>query len=314
MKIYHIALRTTAEPQSGLLKALSSLGEYREVDWVIFRDSRKIDSLNRHIVSAVSEFQPDVIFCQVQTPSIINASTVRQFGSAFSINWTGDVRNQTPDWMVQLAPYFSTTAFTNMRDVELIKSQGFRSDYLQIGYDDSIFYPDVKVDNVPPIVFMGNHYRAMPFQLSQERFEMVKKLKARYGSMFRCYGFGWQEVDKDWFGVNQTLERKIYNSCSIAINHSHYCLPRYSSDRMLRLVGCGAFCVSHSFPESDAVFKEHEHVRYYDGFENLERLIDYYLDHQDEAQAMRARATKYAKENHTWAKRMNNLLDIWRNK
>jgi len=130
---------------------------------------------------------------QIQAENIIHAQTCEYFlnHGAKVINWTGDKRHVVPQWMIDLAPFVSLTAFSNMDDVNTMRSLGFKSDYLEIGYDPEIYKPEGESLNMPEIVFMGNNYGRGYFPMSGFRIDMVDFLRQEYGNRFGVYGSGW---------------------------------------------------------------------------------------------------------------------------
>jgi ornithine carbamoyltransferase len=73
----------------------------------------------RSIIENCYFLKADVLFMQLQTPTVVDPSTlkeVRDMG-VMVINWTGDVRDPIPQHYIDLAPHVDITAFTNHPDV-----------------------------------------------------------------------------------------------------------------------------------------------------------------------------------------------------
>ena len=161
------------------------------------------------------------------------------------INWTGDMRNSTPQWMVEFSKYVTVTAFSNQRDVDHCNSIGIPAKFLQIGIDDRIFTPKGEIIQVPPVVFLANNY-GNQFPLSGFRKEIALAAKLAFGNDFGLYGNGWTNGNGS-FNHSQHEEAKAYRGAKVAISCSHYNSNRYTSDRLFRMLGCGVASVVHEY-------------------------------------------------------------------
>jgi len=139
----------------------------------------------------------------------------------------GDIRNVTPQWMIDLGNTVNITAFSNMRDVRYMRSLNMRSEWLEIWIDEKIFTPiGVRDLTVKPIVFFGNS-NDMGFPLAEFRLDMCKALKSKYSD----FGFYGNAPNSDGnFNHSQEAEAAAYRNTKIAINVSHFEVEQYSSD------------------------------------------------------------------------------------
>ena len=272
MKILHIGLCVQPKPYNGFQKAfIDVVGEenYREI-------ATGDKDLNVNTLLLFNEFKPDIVFMQIQSPNIITHSVckIMKDAGAFIINWTGDKRHEVPQWMIDLAPYVSLTSFSNMDDVYTMRSLGFKSEYLEIGYDETIFTPNGDKLEVPEIVFMGNNYGRGYFPMSGFRIDMVDFLKTEYGSRFGVFGSGWAYSNGN-FNHSQYYEAKAYRGAKIAINVSHFDSDSYNSDRLLRILGSGVMCLSYEHINMKEVYRN---IPSFKDFNTLKQHIDFYLE------------------------------------
>lgn len=297
MKILQVSLGK----QIDIRDALATMGDVVYWDW-----SGHHATFNRDIKRLVDEHKPDLVFLQIQTPGIINVQTAQYLASkSFVVNWTGDVR-QNIDWFIQIGRVIQLTLFTNMVDVETLRSKGVNVDYLQIGFPTEIFKPKGAVkQNVPEIIFMANQTQGFP--LSNYRKEIVESLRNRYGSRFGVFGnaWGWGYAVPD-----QNEEAAHYRGCKIAINLSHFNYSRYSSDRIFRLMGAGAFCLSHNYPDIDKEFTPGQHLDVWNDKNELFKKIDYYLENDFERKVIALAGSKHVHKNHTWSNRIQQLKSM----
>lgn len=288
---------------NSLLRAFKGRGEVLHIDWT--PDRHNVDAT---ILQAIKKFTPDLTFMQLQGGDVIKNPAIIAAIPGFKVNWTGDVRHPLPQWFKTLAPYFDLTLFSNMQDVDTMNALGYKAGFIDVGFDTKVYKPKgLKVD-CPEIVFFGNNY-GRTFPLSRYRADMVNTLKSLYHNRFGVYGTGWNTTCLNNDGLT---EAAIYRSCKIAINVSHFSIKRYSSDRILRLMGSGAFCLSHKYPDMHHDFTEGEHLVTFDDFKDLRTKIDYYLNHDPQRELIAERGCAHVHTNCTWEKRLTPLFDYAR--
>lgn len=294
MKLFHLGLCVAEYPNDGLRNGLLPIcSEYRELNC-------GHPTVNDEALRIVDEFKPDLVFMQIQSANVIFPSVFRYISErALIINWTGDVRNTIPQWMLYVSPY-CISAFSNMRDVRALPG----SEYLEIGYDPTIFKPYGDVTPIKPIAFFGNHYGTQ-FPMSQYRLQMVQELSKRPD--FGVYG-NYPNANGS-FNSSQKAEAAAYRSVKIAINCSHYEIERYSSDRLLRILGTGVFCLCKAYPNMP--FVDGVHLRTWNTLAELQELCDYYMEHEDEREKIAKEGCEFAREFYDYYAMGRNILGIY---
>lgn len=297
--ILHIAL---GDDQEALQAALGRLGEYFRINWQKYI-KEGVEVLNYHISEAAKQLQPDIVFMQIQTENVISQKTLEELPGKV-INWTGDVRQPIPGWYLQTGEKVHSTCFSNEHDVMKFEEYGLKSSFLNIGFDQNIFCPEGPVNKDAEIVFMGNHYKNR-FPLTKLRYNLVHKLRKEFGDRFKVYGSGW---DFPTGNVrDQQKEAAIYRGCKIAINCSHFDLERYTSDRLFRIMGSGAFCLSHNYKGIEKDFKIGEDLVVWDTVESLIENIKLALPAIEERRWIASNGCKKVHQFHTWDKRIEEL-------
>jgi len=307
MKILHIGLCATPNTMNGFQKAfIDVVGKenYREV----YTGDKNLDYES---VKLFDELKPDIVFMQIQSEGIINKSTCEYFKihGSFIINWTGDKRQEVPQWMIDLAPYVSLTAFSNMDDVNAMRSLGFKSEYLEIGYDPEIYKPEGEALNMPEIVFMGNNYGRGYFPMSGFRIDMVDFLRQEYGNRFGVYGSGWAYGNGN-FNHSQYEEAKSYRGAKIAINCSHFDSLNYNSDRLLRILGSGVMCMSYAHK---GMFDTYDNnVGYFVDFDliKFKKAIDHYLEDDTTRNRIAKAGNDFVKNTFTFKHQVENIINL----
>ncbi len=248
----------------------------------------------------------DLIFLQTQDNFLPITELQRLKG--FKILWSGDARNVTPQHYIDYAPHVDMVCFSNMRDVNVMRSLGYKSEFLQIGYDPEIYTPIGSKVKCPEIVFMGNNNGGFP--LSGLRQTMVAYLKDIYGDNFGYYGIGWDKADGNFMG-NQLGEAEIYRSAKIGINLSHYDYEWYTSDRLFRMLGSGICVLSHNFTNWNHNFSTNE-VCVWDDLEALKSQIDYYLIENAQRNMIANFGHELALSKYTFKKMCENIVNLYK--
>jgi len=299
-KVLHIAL--PGQPE--LSSMLKSFGEYVYIDWS--EELRKTDivKIQEKIIKISNRFNPDFTFMQIQTADIITPVVASQL-KGFVMNWSGDVREDI-SWMSNLAPYVDATCLSNETDTEYLRREGVGSWFFQIGFEHKIFNPNgpkLTTKNTiwdhPEVVFMANNY-GNKFPLSKERRDIAKKLYDTYGPKFLLCGNGW-EIPAINLMNQPKKEAMVYRSCKIAINSNHFIHKRFSSDRIFRIMGSGAFCLTRWYPGIEKDFIDGVHLRTFKDEDEMVYLINHYLKNEAERIQITEQGCKLVQDNFRWA-------------
>lgn len=298
MRLLLFGLYKPEEPQQALRDALKGIcDQYHEHSWA--RDKRKPGN---DLMRLVRDCKPDVVFMQVQHPGVITGKILKQYPGIKFFNFSGDVREQIPDWYFDVAPY-CTTLFTNTDWVDEMISRGFRARYFQVGFEHNIYKPEGTKEITKPVVFMGNNH-GLKFPLSGLRDEMVKRFSKK--DWFQVYGRGWPgAIDLNY---HQQREAAVYRGAKIGINLSHLDLGSYTSDRMFRIMGSGCFCLAYRHKGIEKEFEEHKQLDTWASLDELEALIEFHLNSPFEGFAAAMNGTDYVRKNYTWKARIEKDL------
>lgn len=315
MKVLHVGCCAVGEPYAGIQSELAKLGEYRE----IHSGTSNIDDA---VLNVIKDYTPDLVFLQLQYTDFVKnklsnyvIDIMRKKG-AWVCNWTGDIRYPIPKWYYETGRHVNITLFSNMHDVRIFWKAGLPSDYLQIGFDPLVYNPVGEVKESADIVFMANNYKGredLNFPLSDYRWDVAHALKKEFGNRFALYGNGWpEELVSGSLNADQKLECAHYRGAKIAINISHYEYERYSSDRLLRILGSGTACLSHWFPyiESD-FYVRGQQLSVFHNIPELIKKCHYYLNHPDDRTLMAWNGSVRAHESFLYKNMVENLVEIY---
>ena len=103
---------------------------------------------------------------------------------------------------------------------------------------------------------------------------------------------------------------KIYNASEIVLNQNHPQSVYGTNMRTFEVAACGAFQLTDHKKEMDAFFEPGAEMVYYNDIDDLKEKIQYYLSHPKERMAIAARAQLRVQLDHTYERRMTDVLRI----
>ena len=313
-RLLHVALRTPNEKNPGLERDLRGISsEYAEVDWCNVSDS------STAIVEAATALRPTLVFIQAQGKGCLNPEAVPALRAACAPNavlvqWDGD-QHHKPDapereWFVRLGAQLDASLICNTEYPTRYAELGVkRPGYLQAGFDDAIYRLSPPTEGTERVVLLAAHY-----PLHRRRSRMIKQVRELLLPNLGVYGNGW-----DWLPspkahplLRQSEESGVYAAAHAALSISIVNnLPRYTSDRLLRMLGSGAVVVAERFPDCEGLgLVDGVNCLLWRGWEELQRAVAMALGMSDEARAEMRRAAVEVARLHTWAVRAAELCAV----
>lgn len=176
--------------------------------------------------------------------------------------------------------------------------------YLPPGvYGEECYIADEKIEN--DVIFVGS--RGYHPEWSY-RPKLIDWLKETYGDRFKHYG-------GDGLGVVRGDElNKLYASTKAVVGDStciNFNYPYYWSDRVPETLGRGGFLIQPYVEGMEDWYRDGEHlVNYeYNDFDQLKKLIDYYLENDSEREHIRRAGHELVKARDTYKHRWEHILD-----
>lgn len=302
-KFLHIGLSTVPNSHSTEMRQVFNTGEWQAEDIAV-----QHPDLNNEIIRVANAYRPDLCFIQIQDKGIKKeAIEALKENGAFIINWSGDLRNRTPDCYFEYAQMgVDLTCFSNMQDIENLRKCGYQSEWLQIGASTEIYTTTGEVNHVADIVFFGNSFGHFP--LSSLRKDMVNDLKRTYGDNFKAFGSGMP--DGSYMG-NQPGEAAIYRGAKIGINLSHFDSPRYTSDRLFRMLCSGIMVLTHDYNGLFEDFTPGRELVTWNNIDHLKELINYFLQNDSLRQQIANSGHELALQKYTFKAMAENILQLY---
>jgi spore maturation protein CgeB len=108
--------------------------------------------------------------------------------------------------------------------------------------------------------------------------------------------------------VAQLEKAKAYRAAKIVFNVMHFAEIEGSNLRLFEAAGCGAFQITDRLPGIEELFEIDEELVTFATRDELHDKIAYYLAHDDEREAIAARACARAHRDHSYEVRLRELL------
>lgn len=180
--------------------------------------------------------------------------------------------------------------------------------YLQAGvYEPECYFYKVpiKSEYENDVAFVGSRGYHPEWQY---RPQLVDWLKNTYGSRFAHYGNDGKGV------VRGEALNKVYWNTKVVVGDTlciNFDYPYYWSDRVYETMGRGGFIIHPYIKGMEKHFENKKHLVFYEygNFEQLKELVDYYLTHDEEREAIRLAGHNWVKENHTYTNRWKTILE-----
>ncbi|MFX0072313.1 MAG: glycosyltransferase [Candidatus Hermodarchaeota archaeon] len=175
------------------------------------------------------------------------------------------------------------------------KRNGANSYLITEGINPKIFKPGkVNVKKTIDIIFVG--------EKTPKRIKFVDFLR-KNNININCYGPGWENkpiyIDKL---VNE------YKKSKIVLNFTRDKIG--FSDRVFLTLGTNSFLISEYCRDLERFFKKGIHLEWFKSPEELLRLSKYYLENDEEREAIAKQGYKIVKENFTWDKIIEKIFKI----
>lgn len=140
------------------------------------------------------------------------------------------------------------------------------------------------------------------------RPKLIDWLRSTYRSGFRHYGNGGLGIVRG-HDLNQVYaDARVIVGDSLCLNYTY---PDYWSDRVYETLGRGGFLIHPRVPGMEREFDDGKHLVFYDfgDFEQLRGLVDHYLTHPEEREAIRTAGHEYVKTHHAYRHRWTEILN-----
>lgn len=203
----------------------------------------------------------------------------------------------------------------SQKAADVFRAKGINHYYMK----PAVFKGECYVKNPDPTVPLGNDvvfvgggsptgegpqygHREWPY-----RGQLLKFLKDTYGQRFSKWGWPQETIRND--RLNQLYANsKVVVGDSLCLGFDH---PYYWSDRVYETLGRGGFLIHPYIKGMEEEFTDRQNIVFYEynNFTQLRELIDYYLVHDEEREAIRRAGHEFVKTSATYHNRLGQMLE-----
>jgi spore maturation protein CgeB len=262
---------------------------------------------NANLIEQIRQYHPDIVF--VYTIKNLNEETIisirRAAPGAILIGRDADPFPEKKPARLQVCRHL---------DIMVPSSGGrFLKTYKECGVPLCAFVPcpcdpdiqhpyEVDAKWICDIIFTGSGEHSK-LDRENERYEIVKKLsKMPNARLYGCFGRATIDSIETFYAISGA---KIALSINIAND-----VRLYHSDRLINCLACGTFTLARRVPDTDLLFKDGVHLRYFDSPNEFFELADYYLRHEDERQKIAHAGMERAHAEFNCVKMAQCVLDL----
>jgi len=273
--------------------------------WIALNFAKK--KADNILVEQVRRYHPDIIFIlglkYVSDETVLAIRDVAPKAVFVS-------REEDPN--PEKYPY--RTAIAKQTDFLIATSAGrFLQTYKDAGVKYCAFIPNMCDPDIQyrynvtkewktDIIFTGKaeHTR---LDRNDERFNLVQRLSQMPNACI--YGsFGIQRVEGiEYFyaisGAKIGLSINIANDVNL-----------YHSDRFTNYISCGTFTLARRVPDTELLFKDGSHVKYFETADEFFKLADWYLKHDEEREKIARAGIEHAHKEFNCERVAGFMLDI----
>jgi hypothetical protein len=286
--------------------ALKELSPFKSRTLTKFLFKQKADRL---LAADVKNYQPDIVF--VCFPRVLDADTVEQMRksapNAILIGIDGDLWPALRGERINVAKKLDIVTATN-------DGAGLRA-YKDAGVPKCAFMPnmcdpdtdhryDVEDKWKTDILWTGliiHDPKRYPGE--DMRYELVSRLaKMPNCAVYGCCGrpqIGGFDYLYAISGARIGLNVNADNTARL-----------YHSDRLTHYLSCGTLVLAKRVPDTDLLFKNEQHLRYFDTAEEFLGLADWFLKHEDERKKIADAGMKWIHEQFNCVKIAALFLDL----
>jgi hypothetical protein len=274
--------------------------------------------MNYLLVDTAEHYRPDLV--HLGKGESIQDWAVREIKMrtrAAVIHYYGDYRPAPQPWVISIGKAADKTLLYH-KDLALIRRHqdaGIQDiGFWWPGADPEVFHPHAGIPRSHDVVFMANNADFLPGHHDRR---MCVEAIADAGFPIHLYGNQWDYLKNrsnvylhDF--VNCESFAKACSKARITLGFDPVNdVAMYASwRRPLNAMAAGAFHLTRYFPGLENVFQNRKHLAWFQTVPEALELIAYYLEHEQEREAIAAKGRKEVLARHTWDHRIDDMLSF----
>ncbi|OLO35865.1 hypothetical protein BTR23_16075 [Alkalihalophilus pseudofirmus] len=282
------------------------------------------ENINK-LKSTVSSFKPDLILTMVgfkMPPHVLTFIKQHQIPVAI---WLTEDPYYT-DKTLKIIHHYDYIFTIESACVDIYKKKGHKNvHHLALGVNPSIFSPGsiIKNNEKYDICLVGFPY--------PDRIKIIQYLLDHTPYSILTVGSTWNSLLANYKTTNnyQIIETWVepqrvasfYNQSKIVLNtyrpydfkynrNTKGVINQSINNRTFEIASCGAFQLTELKPDLVKYFIDNKEIVSFTSIDDLLHKINYYLKHEKERKGIGVNARKRVLQNHTFAYRLNKMLNI----
>ncbi len=263
------------------------------------------------LVEQIERYHPDIVFVGAMKYLEHNTVTAMRSVASHAV-FVGRDNDPFPE------KNLARLAIARQMDIVVATNAGrFLRTYKQAGVPLCAFIPnpcdpdiqhpyDVEEKWKSDIIFTGKaEHRRLGWHTGQDidRFELLRKLSEMPNvRMYGCFGNPRVEGIEVFYAISGA---KIALSINIVND-----VRLYHSDRLVNCLSCGTFTLAKRVPDTDLLFQDEVHVKYFDTVDEFFELADWYLQHEQEREKIAKAGMQKAHADFNCEKIAQYVLDL----
>lgn len=237
---------------------------------------RQVDEL---LAKQLKTYNPDII--QISFANFLDVDTIAQIRQAapdaFLYGFDGDPWPEYQTNRVEIGSKLDLMLATNDgKWLDIYRQTGVRAVFMPNPCDPDYEYRyDVAERWKTDILFTGKTKESRKYPTDPLRFQMIEKLSGMSNCTFYgCLGhprIGGIDYQYAISGARIALSINAVNDVSL-----------YHSDRLTHYLASGCFVLAKRVPDSDLLFEDGVHLKYFDTADEFFEIVEWYLKHEDE--------------------------------
>ena len=296
------------------------LPEYKFQEYVLTVIDDVIEQYNSRLLDRIQVESPDIFITlngKILLPQTIKEAT----DYTTTIMWCYDKATAFPA-VVEGAQYYDQFYVFESSDVEDLAQTDADIEFLPMGYDPS-HYHRLNMEKTIDVCFVGS--------LNERRKRLLERVAVELPQCdLQIWGNNWSWYDPfaqfEYQFNRRQLGRCVHNhnlsaaSVNEVYNKSRVCVnihgphsKQATNPRTFEILGSGAFELVDNKPRLSEQLTDGKEIATYDTADEFVELIEYYLDHESERNAIADRGYQRVQRDHTYTDRLEQIISDYRN-
>ena len=271
--------------------------------------------LNQALLKRIRDIKPDFYLSvggQRILPETVKA--IRDAGVSLAL-WTTDAPVDFKN-ILQSAPFYDHLFCAGSEACDIFIQNRFNNvTWLPFACDPAFHHPvELTKDDIQQfgrdVAFVGSYYP-----------NRAKLLNIISDLNFGVWGPYWEKAADYPELLKKTISAKInydqwvriYSAAKITVvvHYQNPDVPCYqASPKLFEALACGAFVLVDRQKDAERLFKDGEHVVYFDDDKDLKEKVSYYLAHAEHRRRIAEQGLRCVREYHRYQDRIKQMLDI----